>query len=116
MDKKTKSLQASGLILIGLTLAGVYHVKYRIDDSKIVKIIAVDTKIEEESGFKNTQFKYVHRDGKLDSKSVLAKFEHPLSKIANKNGCIKMELTFSDWYPWDKYRGLVSFEEVACPF
>jgi hypothetical protein len=116
MDKKKKFLQASGLVLIGLTLAGVYYVKYRIDDSKIVKIIAIDTKVEEGSRFKNTQFKYVHRDGKSDSKSVLAKFEQPLSKIATKNGCIKMELTFSDWYPWDKYRGLVSFEEVACPF
>ena len=103
MDKKTKSLQAIGLVLIGLTLAGVYYIKYRI----------VDTKIEEESGFKNTQFRYIHRDGKLDSKSVSVNFEQPLSKIAAKNGCIKMELTFSDW---DKYRGLVSFEEIACPF
>ena len=113
MDKKTKSLQAIGLVLIGLTLAGVYYIKYRIDDSKIVKIISVDTKIEEESGFKNTQFRYIHRDGKLDSKSVSVNFEQPLYKIAAKNGCIKMELTFSDW---DKYRGLVSFEEIACPF
>jgi hypothetical protein len=58
----------------------------------------------------------LHRDGQFDSKSVLDKFEQPLSKISAKNGCIKMELTFSDWNPWDKYRGLVSFEDIVYPF
>ena len=116
MWTKTKVSKIIGFSLIGLTFAGGYYLKYRIDDSKIVKIVSVETKIEKGSGFKNTRFLYVHRDGKLESKSVLGKFKQPLTKIAARNGCIKMELTFSDWSPWDKYRGLDSFEEVKCPF
>ncbi|PSB58177.1 hypothetical protein [Chamaesiphon polymorphus] len=116
MSKKTNALQLIGFTSIGIAVAVLCYIQYRIDDSKIVKAISVSTEIEKESGFKNTKFKYIHRDGKLDSKSVLEKFDRPLSEIAAKNGCIKMELTFSDWYPWDKYRGLVNFQEIACPF
>lgn len=111
-----KAGQIVGLTAIGITLAGFCYLKYRIDDSKIVKVISVEIKIEKESGFKNTKFQYVHRDGQQDSKSVLEKFDRPLSEIAAKDGCIRMELAFSDWFPWDKYRGLVSFKELACPF
>jgi hypothetical protein len=94
--KKRNLYKLLDLFFIELTLAGVYYIKYRIDDSKIVKLISVDTKIEGESRLKNTQFRYVHRNGKLDSKSVAIEFDRPLSKIAAKNGCIKMKLTFSD--------------------
>ncbi len=111
-----KVWQVIGSTAIGIAVAVLCYIQYRIDDSKIVKVISVETKIEKKSGFKYTDFKYIHRDGQRDSKSVMEKFERPLSEIAAKNGCIKMELAFSDWYPWDKYRGLVSFEEVACPF
>jgi hypothetical protein len=105
-----------GIALTVLTLSGGSYLKYRIDDSKIVKVIAVETKTEIKSKFQSTKFTYIHRDGKSDSKSIMAKFEQPLRKIVTNNGCIKMRLTFSDWYPWDKYRGLDDFEEVACPF
>jgi hypothetical protein len=116
MSKTMKAWQIVGITSIGVTVAGLCYLKYRIDDSKIVKVISVETKTEKGSGFKYTDLKYVHRDGQRESKSVLEKFDRPLAKIASKNGCIKMELTFSDWYPWDKYRGLNSFEEIACPF
>jgi hypothetical protein len=111
-----KISKAIRITSIALTIAGGYYLKYRIDDSKIVRIISVETKIEKETGFKNTRFLYIHRDEKIDSKSIMEKFEQPLAKIIGKNGCIKMKLTFSDWNPWDKYRGLDSFEEVECLF
>lgn len=116
MKESTKALQVIGFTAIGIAVAALCYIQYRIDDSKIVKVISVETKIEQESRFKYTEFNYIHRDGQRESKSVLDKFDRSLSKIAAKHGCIKMELTFSDWYPWDKYRGLVNFEEVACPF
>jgi hypothetical protein len=111
-----KILTTIGVISIALILAGGYYVKYRIDDSKIVKVVSAEPKIEKGSGFKYTDLVYIHRDGKSESKSVLDKFQQPLRKIAAKRGCIEMKLTFSDWYPWDKYRGLDGFEEVDCPF
>jgi hypothetical protein len=111
-----KVLKTIVITLIILTLTGGYYLKYRIDDSKIVKVISVEAKIEQKNKFQYAEFRYIYRDGKPDSKYILAKFEQPLSKIAAKNGCVKLKLNFSDWYPWDKYRGLDDFEEVACPF
>lgn len=116
MDKKINTLQVTGFTAIGIAIAGLCYVIYRIDDSKIVKVLSVKTAIEKASGFKNTEFQYVHRDGQIDSKSVIDKFDRPLSKVAAKNGCVKMELAFPDWYFWQKYRGLVDFKEVKCPF
>jgi hypothetical protein len=115
MSKRMKILQL-GFTSIGIAIAVLCYIQYRIDDSKIVKVISVETKIEKESKFKYTELNYIHRDGQRESKSVLEKFARPLSEVVAKNGCIKMELTFSDWYPWDKYRGLNNFKEIACPF
>jgi hypothetical protein len=110
-----KVFKIIGLSAIGLIFAGGYYIKYRVDDSKIVKVVSVEPKIEKESKFKYTHLRYIHRDGKADSKSVMVEFEKPLAEIAAKNGCIKLELAFPDWYLYE-HRGLTSFEAIECPF
>lgn len=105
-----KIFKIIGLSSIGLMFAGGYYIKYRVDDSKIVKIVSVETKLE-----KGSKLRYIHRDGKADSKYVIVEFEKPLAEIAAKNGCIKMELAFPDWYLY-KHRGLTGFKAIECPF